>query len=251
MIHHNSHDYLSEHISRVVDHYRGQVFAWDVVNEAFDERGHLKSSLWYDSPGIGFAGKSTAYIEQAFRWLTPRIRKRCFSTMTAEASRSMKNRTHLCNGEGFQRRGVPIDGIGFQMHIFDLHPTCPESMHRTGLLALGIHVHITEMDVALPVDSLGKCLSIDLERQAELYKQITSICSGASRMRCHSNLGLHGQVLLDRLENQGAKGAALLFDRRYTAKPAYQKVRDALRSGAANLFLTVRTVVVRPLDEPL
>lgn len=52
----------------MVTHYRGKVFAWDVINEAFDEHGKVKSSIWYDQPGIGLAGKSTAYIEQVFRW---------------------------------------------------------------------------------------------------------------------------------------------------------------------------------------
>jgi endo-1,4-beta-xylanase len=58
---------LHEQITRVVGHYRGQVFAWDVLNEAIDERGQLRSSIWYEQPGIGMAGKSTAYIEQVFR----------------------------------------------------------------------------------------------------------------------------------------------------------------------------------------
>jgi endo-1,4-beta-xylanase len=49
---------LHEHITRVVTHYRGKVFAWDVVNEAFDEHGIVEASLGYDQPGIGLAGKS-------------------------------------------------------------------------------------------------------------------------------------------------------------------------------------------------
>lgn len=49
-------------------HYSGQVFAWDVVNEALDENGHFKESPWYNHPGIGFAGRDSAYIEQSFRW---------------------------------------------------------------------------------------------------------------------------------------------------------------------------------------
>ena len=61
-------DLLKEHISTVMQHYAGQVFAWDVVNEALDENGHVKDSIWFNQPGIGFAGKGTAYIEQAFRW---------------------------------------------------------------------------------------------------------------------------------------------------------------------------------------
>jgi endo-1,4-beta-xylanase len=64
---------LQEHIATVVKHFAGQVFAWDVVNEAFDEHGKVRDSLWYNQPGIGLAQiapaqKDTAYIEQAFRW---------------------------------------------------------------------------------------------------------------------------------------------------------------------------------------
>jgi endo-1,4-beta-xylanase len=58
---------LRDHIMREVGHFRGRVFAWDVVNEAFDEHGHLRPSIWYDQPGIGFAGESTRYMEQAFQ----------------------------------------------------------------------------------------------------------------------------------------------------------------------------------------
>src|SRR5262249_40944013 len=59
-------DILQEHINAVVSHYAGQVYAWDVVNEAFNDNGTLRSTFWSDAPGIGLAG--TAYIEQTFRW---------------------------------------------------------------------------------------------------------------------------------------------------------------------------------------
>ena len=61
-------DLLHEHITTVMKHYAGQVFAWDVVNEALDEKGQVKDSIWYNRPGIGFAEKETGYVEQAFRW---------------------------------------------------------------------------------------------------------------------------------------------------------------------------------------
>jgi endo-1,4-beta-xylanase len=61
---------LENHIKTIVGHYRGKVFAWDVANEAYDEiaLGKLRSTLWYDSPGIGFARKGSFYLEQCFRW---------------------------------------------------------------------------------------------------------------------------------------------------------------------------------------
>ncbi|MBI1740165.1 MAG: endo-1,4-beta-xylanase, partial [Candidatus Koribacter versatilis] len=40
---------LEKHVKTVVGHYRGKVFAWDVVNEAFDERvvGKFRRTIWY------------------------------------------------------------------------------------------------------------------------------------------------------------------------------------------------------------
>ncbi|HAF21560.1 MAG TPA: hypothetical protein DCK93_01410 [Blastocatellia bacterium] len=46
---------LQEHITTVMRHYSGKVFAWDVVNESFLENGNIEPSIWYDSPGIGLA----------------------------------------------------------------------------------------------------------------------------------------------------------------------------------------------------
>src|SRR4051812_17910143 len=37
---------LHDHISRVVTNFHNQVFAWDVVNEALDEKGKLRDSIW-------------------------------------------------------------------------------------------------------------------------------------------------------------------------------------------------------------
>ncbi len=53
---------LQEHITTVMKHCVGQVFAWDVVNEALDEHGHVKGLCLVQPP------RGTAYIEQAFRW---------------------------------------------------------------------------------------------------------------------------------------------------------------------------------------
>ena len=59
---------LHEHIRTEMKHYAGRVFAWDVVNEALDESGQPKDSIWYNQPGIGLSDKGIAYTEQAFRW---------------------------------------------------------------------------------------------------------------------------------------------------------------------------------------
>jgi endo-1,4-beta-xylanase len=59
---------LREHITRVLKRYKDQVFAWDVINEALDENGQVRNSIWCNRPGIGLSGKGSAYIGQVFRW---------------------------------------------------------------------------------------------------------------------------------------------------------------------------------------
>ena len=173
------HQLLREHIHRVVEHYRGKVFAWDVVNEAFDENGKLRDSIWYNLPGIGLSGNGTAYIEQAFRWAREADPRALLFYNDAEGEAvNPKSDAIYAMVQDFKRRGVPLDGIGLEMHILNLAPDVGSiAANIERFTNLGVQIHITEMDVALPVDSNGLPLHAgDLQRQAEIYSQIASAC---------------------------------------------------------------------------
>ena len=71
----------------------------------------------------------------------------------------------------FKQRSVPIDGVGLQMHISGLdYDTDAVAANIERLTKLGLQVHITELDVALPVDSQGGAKAEDSLRQAEIYR---------------------------------------------------------------------------------
>jgi endo-1,4-beta-xylanase len=170
---------LQDHITREVGHFRGQVYAWDVVNEALDEHGHLRPSIWYDQPGIGFAGESTRYIEQAFRWAHGADPAALLFYNEAEVETyDAKADAVAAMVQDFRRRGVPIDGVGLQMHQWgvDFDPERIEQVIAR-FTALGVQVHITELDVPLRVNAEGTVIDPqDLARQAEAYGRIAVAC---------------------------------------------------------------------------
>lgn len=170
---------LDEHIQTVVSHYRGQVFAWDVVNEAFDEHGALKDSIWYNRPGIGLAAKGTAYVEHAFQLAHATDPAALLFYNDAEAeSVNPKSEAIFNMIKDFRHRGIPIDGVGLQMHLFDLNPDLASiEANIARFTALGVQVHITEMDVAIPTDPNGDALHpADLQKQADIYAAVARAC---------------------------------------------------------------------------
>ena len=173
---------LENHITTEVSHFKGQVFAWDVVNEAFNDPSGsavpgLRDSIWYDQPGIGQSG--TGYIEQAFRW-----------AHVADPNALLFYNDYSIEGPGakftavynmvqdFVQRGVPIHGVGFEMHLMaNGYPSAAGlAQNMQQLAALGLQVHITEMDVRLPVDSNGNASAANLQAQAQVYQTIMTVC---------------------------------------------------------------------------
>src|SRR5258708_11195736 len=168
---------LEQHITTVVGHYRGKVLAWDVVNEAFDEglnTGKLRSTLWYDKPGIGLADKGYGYIESCFRWAhTADPGALLFYNDVEAESMNSKSDAIYAMVKDFRSRGGPIDGVGLQMHLSTHPPDVASISENIGRpTKLGLKVHITEMDVSLPLNPDGNAKPPDLQSQAGIYPPI-------------------------------------------------------------------------------
>jgi endo-1,4-beta-xylanase len=222
---------MQEHIERVVSHYRGKVFAWDVVNEAIDENGKLRDSIWYNQPGIGLADKGTAYIAQAFRWAHATDPDALLFYNDADADELNRHSdTVYAMVKDFKDHGVPIDGIGLQMHLLKLDPDFASiAANIARFTKLGVQVHITEMDVSLPVDENGALRnSNDLARQAEIYRKVAQICVSHPGCTALQFWGFTDKYSWIPRFTHYTKGDALLFDRNYKPKPAYEALRAVL-----------------------
>lgn len=221
---------LQAHIATVMKHYAGQVFAWDVVNEALDERGHLRDSLWYNQPGIGLADKGTAYIEQAFRWAHEADPQALLFYNEAEGEGlNRKSDAIYAMVKDLKARGVPIDGVGLQMHVPHLDLDAASiAANIARLTALGVQVHITEFDVSLPVDSSGQARHEDLLRQAEVYRGVVHACRQSPGCTAIQTWGFTDKWSWIGSHSHGTRGAALPFDRAYKSKRAYAAMLEEM-----------------------
>jgi endo-1,4-beta-xylanase len=247
---------LEQHIKTVAGHYRGKIFAWDVINEAYDELqpGELRSTIWRDQPGIAIATsyelrassnparselearssqRDYSYIERCFRWAHEADPQALLFYNEAEAeTMNPKSDAIYAMVRDFRQRGVPIDGVGFQMHIANLHAdvaSISANIHR--FTALGVQVHITEMDVALPVDLNGNPRPEDLQRQADIYREIATACLSHPGCTAIQTWGFTDRYSWIGSHSKQTQGAALPFDRNYRPKPAYEALRKALEAG--------------------
>jgi len=223
---------LQNHITTVVNHYKSQVFAWDVVNEALDDNtGGLRDSIWYDQPGIGLTG--TGYIEQAFQWAHAADP----SALLFYNEYSIEDQycyLGVSSGDGtkfpalyammadFVARGVPVNGVGFQMHIDAAG--CPTTAvlteHIQKITALGLAVHITEMDVKIPDTSTAS-----LQAQAQTYQRILNIClqnPGCTAFQTWGFTDSHTWL---------PTGFPLPFDSNDQPKPAFRAMLSALNAA--------------------
>lgn len=226
---------LQEHITTVMKHYAGQVFAWDVVNEALDENGRVKDSPWYNQPGIGLSEQGPAYIEQAFRWAHEADPQALlFYNENGGEGLNRKSDAIYAMVKDFKRRGVPIDGVGLQLHISQLDlDTAAIAANIARLTALGVQVHITELDVSLPLDSSGLVRNDDLLRQAEVYRGVVRACLQNPGCTAIQTWGFTDKYSWIGSHSHGTRGAALPFDRAYKPKPAYDAIFEEL-SGKRN-----------------
>lgn len=200
---------MNNHITTVMEHYKGQVRSWDVVNEAFEDGGSgaRRNSVFQRLLGDG-------WIEEAFR--TARAvdpdATLCYNDYNTDAWNTAKTQAVYNMVADFVRRGVPIDCVGFQAHFNSGNPV-PENYHVTlqNFADLGVEVQITELDIAGWGDS-----------QAQQYAGVTQACLAVPQC---SGITVWG--VTDKYSWRSGD-TPLLFDGNYNPKPAYYAVLETL-----------------------
>jgi endo-1,4-beta-xylanase len=209
---------LRTHIQDEVSHFRGKVWAWDVVNEPFDPDGSYRDSIWLRRLGPG-------YIADALRWARAADpdAKLFINDFGIEGVNPKSNALYDLVAS-LLAEDVPIDGVGFQVHwtLDPLPDSFVENLRR--FAALGVDVAITELDARIPEPVTPD----KLERQASVYAEATEACLAVDECVSLTVWGFtdaHSWVP----RFYPGVGAAAMFDADFRPKPAYEAVAEALR----------------------
>jgi len=225
---------LKTHVQTVASHFSGKVVSWDVVNEAIAENSDtsavngFRNSVFYQKMGVSF-------IDQAFIWANEAdpvadLYYNDFNTETNDA----KTTRMLNLVDGLKTRGVPIDGVGFQMHVLPDWPSIAniEASFRA-VAQRGLKVKITELDVRVnnkynssaPVYT--SLTAAAAATQSERYRQIVAAYLRAVPAAQRGGITVWGMWDAQSWFAQDPDWP-LLFDNNFQAKPALQGFANGL-----------------------
>jgi endo-1,4-beta-xylanase len=234
---------MRQYIHDVVGHFKGRVWAWDVVNEAFvpfereEQVDGWRKSRWYDIIG-------PEYIPLAFQFAHEADPGALLFYNDYETQNPAKRSMILELIRSLNQKHVAIHGIGHEAH-YDLGHPAPADLETTiqEVAKLGLRNHITEMDISLraqwglPGTPGVPAVTSELEKRqaahwAELFRMFRR---NKDKIDAVLTWGVN-----DETSWRGAGDKPLLFDH-FRPTPAFWAVlAEATRDGP----------MVQPVDAP-
>jgi len=216
---------LESHITAVIGHYGKRAYAWDVVNEAITDGAAKGGSIFKDAKP--WYPKVPNYVDLAFI-AADKARRVANATgvklfyndysvhTICEKSTNMYDMVH-----GMINRSIPIDGVGLQFHISIGTDLTTMGANIARFAALGLEVHITEMDIKCS----NPCTPAELEAQGHVYGQIVTECLKHPLCKSIETWGFTDNDSW--LNKNGHQYAPLMFNKTYGTKPAFDAIIDA------------------------
>lgn len=232
---------MKEHITTVVNRYKGRIKGWDVVNEAIMEDGSYRKSKFYQILGEEFIPLAFQYAHEA----DPDVELYYNDYNMHEVG---KRATVVKLVKDMKAKGLRVDGIGMQGHVGLDYPNMKDfedSMLAYG--STGAKVMITEWDMsALPTVKRTSNIADTVAYKKMLNPYPESLPENVSqqwnnRMSDFLNLFIKHADIVSRVTAwgvsdgdswkngfpvRGRKDYALLFDREYQPKDFIKKILE-------------------------
>ncbi|MBS1662671.1 MAG: endo-1,4-beta-xylanase [Bacteroidetes bacterium] len=244
--------WFTGHITTVAGRYDGKVYSWDVVNEALNEDGTLRKSVFQQKLGDD-------YIVEAFRLAQKAAphTQLYYNDYNIEHGKKREGAVELV--KKIQAAGVRIDGVGIQGH-WSAGRVPLEDIEQSivAFSALGVKVMFTELDLSVLPSPRGHNTA-DVNQTAgyadALNPYVNGLPDSAQALLANSYAQLFrlfmkykdkigrvtfwgvddGQSWLNGFPVRGRTNYPLLFDRQLKAKPAFYRVIEAAKGGGSEL----------------
>jgi len=242
---------MHDHIATVVGRYKGKISSWDVVNEALNDDGTLRQTLWYKIIGPD-------YIEKAFQYAHEADPKAQLIYNDYSLENEAKRNGVVALIKKLQSEGIPIGGVGIQGHDHLDWPTAEqEDATISAFAALGVKVAITEFDINV-LPNAGQQptadITLKIEQNTALNPYVHGLPDAVQKQLADRYAELFSVFLKHRdtvervtfwgvtdgdswLNDWPVKGRTnypLLFDREGKPKPAYEAVMGVAAKPTAN-----------------
>ncbi|QNH62462.1 endo-1,4-beta-xylanase [Hymenobacter sediminicola] len=217
---------MRTHIQTVVTRYRGKVASWDVVNEAIDDAGNLRNSVWRQHLG-------DRYIDRAFQYAAAADPAALLFYNDYGNEYSTTRRTGILNlVNTLKNRGVPIHGIGLQMHTSSNISDSRIAEAITTAAATGLKVHVAELDISMNPSRTATAIFTDALAAAQKvkYKALTQTFKA---LPAAQRYGITTWNVADadtwKRGDCSCPEWPLPFDDNYQRKPAYDGIVEGLQ----------------------
>lgn len=217
--------YQKDYIQKVVSRYKGRVNEWSVSNEAFTRKARQYNlrDWWADNTSDDFTN-----LDNLFIWAKQADPNAILllNDFHNEEENDIANDMYDYIKEA-KKRGVPIDGIGMQLHVNAAKPPSRlgviKNMQRFG--ALGVPSYVTEFDVN--VNSLEGNKAYKRKVEATVTYEMVRACIESKSCNSFSVFGVSDKNdYLKTLLNTDSH--SFLFDSRFRPKPSFFSFREAL-----------------------
>ncbi|KAI0087840.1 glycoside hydrolase superfamily [Irpex rosettiformis] len=211
---------LQNHITTILNHYRGKLYAVDVVNELISDNTPnetFKQGIWDTKFGEDAIPKALTYARAADPHNTVKLYINEYGTEGIDSkSDALYNVV-----KGFLADGVPLDGIGFQCHfgLGQVPPTLQQNLRR--FTDLGLDVAVTELDINIGTGNPQNATAFAL--QAQDYWTVVNACVNVERCVGVSVWGVSDD------HSWLPNGAVLPWDKNKQPKPAFYAIADAFQ----------------------
>lgn len=215
---------VKNHIQTIVGRYKGKVRSWDVINEIFDNSGGLRQTEFrkmYKSEA-----DYMTFVKRCFQWAHEAdpsalliYNEYGYESYPAKLQAALRMVTD------FKQAGIPIHGLGTQMHI---NVNVPEADIKNSLKMLastGLQVHVSELDIAVnPKNNSNFIFSTEVQNQqrakfqsiATIYKQTVS-----RQQQYGITMWSLGDADSWLVTQYNQREMPTIFDEKYNKKPAF------------------------------